>query len=144
MRHNIELLTICTFAPTETKDFQVWIQSKKDILEKHLTFDDKDSYLQWVENWKDLYKELSIAIRTLKLARKLPHNRPIKLEDNYISEIRSTYTAKRTFSDGSVYHIEPNVGQGSNLSRYATALIYLRKMGRSKSVTLKTQSINQL
>ena len=40
-------------------------RSRYDAISKQ-DFTDKESYLTWVRNWKDFYKELSQEIRTVK------------------------------------------------------------------------------
>lgn len=40
-----------------------------DFIFTHLTFDNKESYIEWVKQWKEAYKQLSVQIRKWKQTR---------------------------------------------------------------------------
>lgn len=44
--------------------------------EKQIPFNNRESYLQWKQEWKEAYKQLSSDIREAKIMRK-PKNSPI-------------------------------------------------------------------
>lgn len=109
----------------ETRD------AEEKYWKKYYTFTDRDSYLMWVSNWKKLYKDISIAIRYLKMERRTVRPKASWYIQEIANQYRSTYGGK-----GASYTYEADV---MSLARIAYTLLRLRENAKKLSQKMKAE-----
>ena len=99
--------------------------------EEFMTFTDKASYLQWVEEWKEAWKKLSQEQKELRILLSQPHENLGYDEHEYGDCHRWTIKYPRAGYKQSKRHAN---------KEYLRLLLKIRMMGKKKSWQMKQES----
>lgn len=117
---------------------------QEEAAKKLLRFTDKDSYLNWVANWKSIWKELSERQRELKSILRQNHNE-IDEKGRVEFHKKQAEREKSGTADYGFYLYWPLSAQymsekSSNRS-ILRILHYARRFGKEKSWEMKQKSL---
>lgn len=110
-------------------------EAEEKYWNKYYTFTDRETYLEWVSNWKKLYKDISLAIRYLKMERRTVRPKASWYIQEVADQYRSTYGGQ-----GASYTYEADI---LSLARIAYTLLRLREKAKNLSKKMKAERLSK-